>query len=163
MTYVKTFLSISVVVLLVSASFPTTLLANDFLCAENGDQIIENQKIKGNLIALGGGKCEVRGSTIKGDVKLFDGANVVLTQCVGCANGEDKPTVVKGNVQTEAQTYGLTMRGARVLGDVQLKFKDESAKFMELDTLGPVPGEGDSGGAFTVGSRMNQEEEDSPF
>ena len=41
------------------------------------------------------------------------------------------------------------------IGDVQLKFKDESAKFVELDALQPLPGD-DSDGAYTVGSKMNQ-------
>jgi len=46
------------------------------------------------------------------------------------------------------------------IGDVQLKFKDESAKFMELDTILPLGDDDKDGGAFTVGSRMNQEGED---
>ena len=49
------------------------------------------------------------------------------------------------------------------IGDVQLKFKDESAKFMELDALLPINDEKDDGSAFTVGSRMNQEDEDAPY
>ncbi|HEC43226.1 MAG TPA: replicative DNA helicase [Bacteroides sp.] len=49
------------------------------------------------------------------------------------------------------------------IGDVQLKFKEESAKFMELDALLPISDEKDDGGAFTVGSRMNQEDEDVPY
>ena len=49
------------------------------------------------------------------------------------------------------------------IGDVQLKFKDESAKFMELDTLGPVPDDPNGQGAFTVGSKMNQEDEEPPY
>jgi replicative DNA helicase len=46
------------------------------------------------------------------------------------------------------------------IGDVQLKFKNESAKFMELDTIPPLTDSEDGGAAFTVGSRMNQEGED---
>ena len=42
------------------------------------------------------------------------------------------------------------------IGDVQLKFKDESAKFVELDALQPLP-EDDLEGAYTVGSKMNQQ------
>ena len=42
------------------------------------------------------------------------------------------------------------------IGDIQLKFKDESAKFVELDALPPLAGE-ESNGSFTVGSKMNQE------
>ena len=46
------------------------------------------------------------------------------------------------------------------IGDVQLKFKDESAKFLELDTLLPLQANDvDDGSAFTVGSKMNQEGE----
>ena len=46
------------------------------------------------------------------------------------------------------------------IGDVQLRFKDESAKFLELDALMPLGGDDSDGGAFTVGSRMNQENGD---
>jgi len=51
------------------------------------------------------------------------------------------------------------------IGDVQLKFKDESAKFMELETLLPLQAnDEDDGSAFTVGSKMNQEgEEEVPY
>ena len=51
------------------------------------------------------------------------------------------------------------------IGDVQLKFKDESAKFVELDVLKPLESTDDGGGAFTVGSRMNQEKsnEEPPY
>jgi len=51
------------------------------------------------------------------------------------------------------------------IGDVQLKFKEESAKFLELDTLLPLQAnDEDDGSAFTVGSRMNQEgEEEVPY
>jgi replicative DNA helicase len=51
------------------------------------------------------------------------------------------------------------------IGDVQLKFKDESAKFTELDTLMPLTGDEKDEGAFTVGSKMNQEEgeEEAPY
>jgi replicative DNA helicase len=51
------------------------------------------------------------------------------------------------------------------IGDLQLKFKDESAKFLELDVLKPLDGGDDEGGAFTVGSKMNQEEgeEEPPY
>ena len=42
------------------------------------------------------------------------------------------------------------------IGDVQLKFKDESAKFVELDALQPLPGD-DSDGSYTIGSKMNQQ------
>jgi replicative DNA helicase len=46
------------------------------------------------------------------------------------------------------------------IGDIQLRFKEESAKFVELDTLQPLSGtELDSNG-FTVESRMNTEESD---
>ncbi len=43
------------------------------------------------------------------------------------------------------------------IGDVQLKFKDESAKFMELDTILPLGDDDKDGGGFTIGSKMNQE------
>ncbi len=46
------------------------------------------------------------------------------------------------------------------IGDIQLKFKDESAKFVELDTLMPIEGNGKEGSAFTIGSKMNQEKTD---
>jgi replicative DNA helicase len=46
------------------------------------------------------------------------------------------------------------------IGDIQLKFKDESAKFMELDALAPIEGTEQDGKAFTVGSKMNQEKTD---
>jgi len=51
------------------------------------------------------------------------------------------------------------------IGDVQLKFKDESAKFLELETLLPLQAnDEDDGSAFTVGSKMNQEgEEEVPY
>jgi replicative DNA helicase len=44
------------------------------------------------------------------------------------------------------------------IGDIQLKFKNESAKFVELDALLPLKGNEQEGSAFTVGSKMNQEE-----
>jgi replicative DNA helicase len=43
------------------------------------------------------------------------------------------------------------------IGDIQLKFRDESAKFMELDTILPLGDADKDGPAFTVGSKMNQE------
>ncbi len=43
------------------------------------------------------------------------------------------------------------------IGDIQLKFKDESAKFTELDALLPIGGDEKDNSAFTIGSRMNQE------
>ncbi len=46
------------------------------------------------------------------------------------------------------------------IGDVQLKFKDESAKFTEQDILMPLNEDDRDGGAYTVGSRMNQEKTD---
>lgn len=46
------------------------------------------------------------------------------------------------------------------IGDVQLKFKDESAKFTEQDILMPLNEDDQNGGAYTVGSRMNQEKTD---
>lgn len=51
------------------------------------------------------------------------------------------------------------------IGDIQLKFKDESAKFVELDALMPLGVEDQEGRAFTVGSKMNQEEaeEEPPY
>ena len=51
------------------------------------------------------------------------------------------------------------------IGNVQLKFKDESAKFLELETLLPLQAnDEDDGSAFTVGSKMNQEgEEEVPY
>jgi replicative DNA helicase len=46
------------------------------------------------------------------------------------------------------------------IGDVQLKFRDESAKFMELDTILPLGDADKDSPAFTVGSKMNQEDTD---
>ncbi|MCK4750902.1 MAG: replicative DNA helicase [Bacteroidales bacterium] len=48
------------------------------------------------------------------------------------------------------------------IGDVQLKFKEESAKFVELDALPPLSVGDKEGPGFTVGSRMNQEGDDEP-
>jgi len=44
------------------------------------------------------------------------------------------------------------------IGDIQLKFKEESAKFVELDALQPLAGPETNGDGFTVGSKMNAEE-----
>ena len=50
------------------------------------------------------------------------------------------------------------------IGEVQLKFKDESAKFVELDSLKPLAGSDLDGNGFTLESKMNSEgETDSPF
>jgi replicative DNA helicase len=48
------------------------------------------------------------------------------------------------------------------IGDVQLKFKEESAKFIELDALQPLAGKSEGNG-FTVGSRMNEEDSEPPY
>lgn len=48
------------------------------------------------------------------------------------------------------------------IGDVQLKFKEESAKFLELDALQPLAGSTDGNG-FTIGSRMNEEDSEPPY
>ncbi|MFC2112154.1 replicative DNA helicase [Bacteroidota bacterium] len=49
------------------------------------------------------------------------------------------------------------------IGDVSLKFKDESAKFTELDALLPIAEDDKDNGAFTVGSKMNKEDEEAPY
>jgi replicative DNA helicase len=51
------------------------------------------------------------------------------------------------------------------IGDVQLKFKDESAKFVELDALQPLSANEPDGAAFTISSKMNKEgeEEEPPY
>jgi replicative DNA helicase len=46
------------------------------------------------------------------------------------------------------------------IGDIQLKFKDESAKFVELDALLPLRSKEQETSGFTIGSKMNQEEID---
>ena len=46
------------------------------------------------------------------------------------------------------------------IGDIQLRFKEESAKFVELDALQPLSGEDMNGSEFTIGSKMNSEEID---
>jgi replicative DNA helicase len=46
------------------------------------------------------------------------------------------------------------------IGDVQLRFKEESAKFVELDTLQPLSGTDLDGNGFTIESKMNAEESD---
>ena len=46
------------------------------------------------------------------------------------------------------------------IGDIQLKFKDESAKFVELDALLPLKSGEKDGSAYTIGSKMNQEDAD---
>ena len=48
------------------------------------------------------------------------------------------------------------------IGDVQLRFKEESAKFVELDALQPFPSDDQDGSAFTVGSKLNQKGDDDP-
>ena len=47
------------------------------------------------------------------------------------------------------------------IGDIQLRFKEESAKFVELDALQPLSGDDAGGAEFTIGSKMNSEEIDS--
>jgi replicative DNA helicase len=46
------------------------------------------------------------------------------------------------------------------IGDIQLKFKEESAKFVELDALQPLSGTEPNGNGFTIGSKMNAEDTD---
>ena len=46
------------------------------------------------------------------------------------------------------------------IGDVQLKFKEESAKFVELDALKPLSGIEPEGNGYTIGSKMNQKDGD---
>ena len=43
------------------------------------------------------------------------------------------------------------------IGDIQLKFKEESAKFVEMDALQPLSSPEPDGNGFTVESRMNSE------
>ncbi|MFC2115186.1 replicative DNA helicase [Bacteroidota bacterium] len=51
------------------------------------------------------------------------------------------------------------------IGDVQLKFKEDSAKFVELDALQPYPSDDSDGSVFTIESKLNKEgvEEDPPY
>ena len=44
------------------------------------------------------------------------------------------------------------------IGNVQLKFKEESAKFVELDSLRPLAGSELDGNGFTIESKMNAED-----
>jgi len=51
------------------------------------------------------------------------------------------------------------------IGDIQLKFKEESAKFVELDALQPLSGDDAIGSELTIGSKMNSEgiDNDPPY
>lgn len=70
----------------------------------------------------------------------------------------------KGNSLVGIAEIILSKHRNGPIGDIQLKFKEESAKFVELDTLKPFPGD-DLDGSVTIGSKMNQEgvNDDPPY
>ncbi len=70
----------------------------------------------------------------------------------------------KGNSLVGIAEIILSKHRNGPIGDIQLKFKEESAKFVELDTLKPFPGD-DLNGSVTIGSKMNQEgvNDDPPY
>lgn len=70
----------------------------------------------------------------------------------------------KGNSLVGIAEIILSKHRNGPIGDIQLKFKEESAKFVELDTLKPFP-EDDLNGSVTIGSKMNQEgiNDDPPY